>query len=320
MNNNKVVGALSAVLLIGSAQAGAEEMVFPVKPVEITIPFAQGGGTDQVGRALAEYMAPHLGGDIYASNREGGSGAIGFRYGADAAPDGHVITMQVTTLATAPHTIKGYPVSYRDFEPICLISAPPVVLSVKGGGGITSLDQLVEKANSSARQLTFGTAGPGSYTHLAGVAFTQAVGIEGRFVPYQGSNPALTAAYGGHIDVALSEASEAMPWSSDDRLQVLAVFGDKQVNGLDAPTAAELGVPVEVGAFRGLGAPKGTPAVIMDQLVSACRETTQDEAFLAHMERLGIEVDPLFGTDFGEWLANQHETFSAAATAANLGQ
>lgn len=312
---------MRAIIVAGAfavATVPAVAADFPSRPVEVVIPFAQGGGTDQVGRALAEYMQNHLGGDMYASNREGGSGAVGFRHGADAEPDGHVITMLVTTLTTAPHTIEGYPVTYADFEPICLISAPPVVMSVKADGDIQSVEDLVAKAQEGGRTLTFGTAGPGSYTHLAGVAFTQAAGIEGRFVPHQGSSPVLTATYGGHIDVALSEAAEAMPWNADNRLKTLAVFDDSPVPGLDAPTAQDQGYNVQVGAFRGIGAPRGTPSDTMGILIEACRATTEDAAFQDHMATLGVEVDPIFGEDFGSWLAGQHETFASAAEAAGL--
>ena len=319
MNKLTIAVATATVAAFG-APALAQTSALPAS-IEVVVPFAQGGGTDQVGRAFAEFARPHLDADTFVANRAGGSGAIGFRYGADGPQDGSVITMLVTTLTTAPHTIDGYPVSYSDFEPICLISAPPVALSVQAGAGIASLDDLVAEAEARGRTMTFGTAGPGSYTHLAGVAFTLAAGIEGRFVPHSGSQPALTATYGGHIDVALSEAAEALPWAEDGRLNVLAIFAGSRFGALpDVATAAEQGYDVDVGAFRGLGAPRGTPAPVMDALIEGCRATTEDPEFIAHMGNLGVEVDPLFGADFGQWLAGQHETFARAAAEAGLGQ
>lgn len=310
-----VLAALALCATIPATQAGS----FPSKPVELVIPFAQGGGTDQVGRIFAQYAQPHLGGDIFVSNRTGGSGAVGFAHGATAKPDGHVITMIVTTLAAAPHTIDGYPVSYKDFEPVCLLSAPPAILAVHPDSGISSLADLIKKAKAEPGKLTFGTAGPGSNTHLTGAAFATQAGIDVRFVPHKGSGPALTAAYGKHINVAIADKAEVTPWHKDGRLKVLTVFSDDQKTGIEGvPLASADGFKVDIGSFRGIGAPKGTPPETMKVLVEACRKTTEDKDFIAHMEKTGTETYALFGEEFGAWLKNKHESFGAAVKAAKM--
>ncbi|WP_366552660.1 Bug family tripartite tricarboxylate transporter substrate binding protein [Aquibaculum sediminis] len=320
--HSNYVAALAALGfgIVGSlAATAANAEGFPSKPVELVIPFAQGGGTDQVGRIFAEYAEPHLGADIFVSNRTGGSGAVGFSYGANADADGHFITMIVTTLAAGPHTIDGYPVSYEDFKPICLLSAPPAVFAVHPESGIDSLAALVEKAKAEPGELVFGTAGPGSNTHLTGAAFATQADIDIRFMPHKGSGPALTAAYGKHIDVAIADKAEVTPWHKDGRLDVLTVFTDDPKAGLDGvPLATDEDYRVDIGSFRGIGAPKGTSAEAMNVLVDACRRTTEDPDFIDHMKRTGTEIYALFGEEFGDWLQNKHESFGEAAEAAGL--
>lgn len=320
IHNHRGASAIAmAALLLGATTTAAVADEFPSKPVELVIPFAQGGGTDQVGRLFAQYAQPHLGTEIFVSNRTGGSGAVGFSHGARATPDGYVITMVVTTLAAAPHTIDGYPVTHEDFEPVCLLSAPPAIFAVHPDSGIESLADLVERAKAEPGSLTFGTAGPGSNTHLTGAAFAAQAGIEVRFVPHQGSGPALTAAYGRHIDVAIADKAEVTPWHNDGRVKVLTVFSDDPEAGFEGvPLATAEGYNVDIGSFRGIGAPRGTPPEVMDVLVNACRDTVEDSEFVARLEATGTEPYALFGEDFGAWLANQHNSFGEAVEAAGL--
>lgn len=307
----------AAVLGMAAGSAGAAD--FPAKPVEMVIPFAQGGGTDQVGRIFAEYAEPHLGTEIFVSNRTGGSGAVGFAYGAAAKPDGYTLTMVVTTLAAAPHTIDQYPVSHDDFEPVCLLSAPPAILAVNPASGVTSLDELIAKAKAEPGKLTFGTAGPGSNTHLTAASFAQQAGIDVRYVPHKGSAPALIAAYGGHIDVAVADKAEVTPWHKDGRLKVLTVFSGDPKNGIEGvPLATDKGFNVDIGSFRGVGAPKGTPPEVLSVLVDACKKTVEDPAFIEHLQKTGTEPYALFGDEFGTWLANKHKSFGDAVKAAGL--
>lgn len=306
--------AIAAIGLGLAAVPAAAEDAFPAKPIEVVIPFAQGGGTDQVGRAFAQFAKPHLGVDLFVSNRTGGSGATGFAYGAQAKPDGHVITMTVTTLVSAPHTIKGYPVTYRDFKTICLISAPPGVLSVHKDSPFKTLQDLVAFGKANPKKLTFGTAGPGSNTHLIGAAFASKAGIEVRYVPHRGSGPVLTATFGKHVDVAVTDKAEALPWLQDGRLRALTVFtGDADSGLAGVPTGKAAGFDMDIGSFRALGAPKDTPEPVMAKLVDGCRKTAADKAFIEFLEKTGTEINTRFGADAAAWIKQQDDLFGEAA-------
>lgn len=306
-------------LALGLGVSATQAADYPQKPVELVIPFSQGGGTDQVGRIFAQYAEPYLGTEIFVSNRTGGSGAVGFSYGAAAKPDGHVITMVVTTLAAAPHTIEQYPVSHEDFAPVCLLTAPPATLAVHPDSGIDSLEDLIAKAKAEPGKITIGTAGPGSNTHLIAASLAEQAGIDVRYVPNKGSGPALTATYGKHIDVAVADKAEVAPWIADGRLKVITVFTDDPANGIEGvKLATESGFNIDIGSFRAIGAPKGTPQPVLDVLVETCRKTAADPKFVEHITKTGTEPYVLLGEKFGAWLANKHQAFGDAVKAAGL--
>lgn len=306
------ITSIAAAALLATAATAKDK--FPSKPIEVVIPFAQGGGTDQVGRAFAQFAAKQYGVDMFVSNRTGGSGAVGFAYGAQAKPDGYVLTMTVTTLVAAPHTIKGYPVTHADFSPVCLISAPPGILSVHKDSPFKSIDDLIAYGKANPKKLTFGTAGPGSNTHLIGAVFAEKVGIDVRFVPHKGSGPVLTATYGKHIDVAVSDKAEAQPWLEDGRLRPLIVFTEDEKSGLPGVANSKTkNLGMDIGSFRAIGAPKGTPAPVMATLIDGCRKTAADKEFIALLEKTGTEIRTLFGADAGKFLAAQDALFGDAA-------
>jgi len=305
--------ALAAVVAPAAAQQ------FPQKPVELVIPFAQGGGTDRVGRIFAQFAPKHLGGEVFVSNRTGGSGAVGFLHGARARPDGHVITMAVTTVVTAPHTVAGYPVRHDSYTPICLLAAIPMTLSVRPDSPFQTIDELVAKAKAAPGTLKIGTAGAATNNYLAGVAFAGEAGINATMVPYEGAGPALVALLGGHVDAAMADSSEALPYAQSKQSRVLLVLGDQPSSDYPGvPTSSSKGWEVNVASFRGIAGPKGMPAAVTAKWIDACEKTAADPDFIAEMKKFGMDVQLMKGEAFGKWLADQHETYGKAAKAAGV--
>jgi putative tricarboxylic transport membrane protein len=310
--------AATCVLLVpdGSWAAG-----YPSKPIEVVVPFSQGGGTDRVGRAFAEYSKKYFGVDTFVTNRTGGSGAVGFQYAASARPDGYVICVIVTTLAVAPSTIEGYPVSYKDFEPIGLFVSLPLVLFVTADSPYKTIDDVVAAAKAHPDKLVFGTAGVGTNNYLGAVAFTNAAGIKAKILPFGGAGPVLTGLLGGHIDVGVADASEGLPYFQNGQTRALLVLGNKPVAIYPGvPLAESKGWDVDIGSFRGVGAPKGTPPAVMAKLVDVFEKTAHDKDFLAYMKKFGMQVEPVVGKQFGNWLKKQTETYAMAAKAAGMTQ
>lgn len=308
--------AAACCLLIPTAGWGAG---YPHKPIEVVVPFSQGGGTDRVGRAFAEYSKKYFGVDTFVTNRTGGSGAVGFAYAAHARPDGYVITMIVTTLAVAPNTISGYPVSYKNFEPIGLFVNLPLVLYVKEDSRFKTIGDVVNYAKANPDKLVIGTAGIGTNNYLGAVAFTNAAGIKAKILPFGGAGPVLTGLLGKHIDVGVADASEGLSYFRSGQTRALLVLGNKAVeNYPGVPIARDKGWAVDIGSFRGLGAPKGTPPDVMAKLVDVFNKTCHDKDFLAYMNKFGMQVDPVVGRQFGDWLKEQTVAYGAAAKAAGM--
>lgn len=307
----------AAVLIAATSHAGAAE--FPQKPVELVVPFSQGGGTDRVGRIFAQFAPKHLGGEMFVSNRTGGSGAVGFSYGANARPDGHVLTMAATTITVAPHTVAGYPVSYKNFTPICLLAAIPMTLAVKSDSPYKTIDELVAAAIGKPGEMKLGAAGAATNNYLAGVAVTGAAGAKVTMIPYGGAGPALIALLGGHVDAAMADASEVLQYVQNGQARVLVVLGDEKVADYpDAPTTASKGWTANVASFRGIFGPTKMPDDVTDKLVSACEDTAADPEFTAEMKKFGMDVAELSGAAFGDWLKKQNDTYSTAAKAAGI--
>ena len=301
--------AVAAAVLVLPTFAAAND--YPTRPIELIIPFGQGGGSDLVGRAFARGLAEVAGVDVRPVNRTGGAGAIGFVAGAQAAPDGYTLTMTVTSLAGNPHMIEGFPVTYEDFAPICLLSVEASGLGVAANSPHGTLTDWVDAAKADPGNLLVGYTAIGQLVALYLEAKTE---TDTTLVPFEGSGDTLTALIGGHVDAGIVSTNEAMPYIDAGQIRMLAVFGPERVDAdPDAKTAAEQGYDIDIGFFRAVGAPRDTPPEIVAYLVDACEQVTQEPGFVAEMERLGSSIDFRGGDEFGTWLAMQHQVYGDAA-------
>src|SRR5690606_19082788 len=154
-----------------------------------------------------------------------------------------VLTMAVTTMTVAPHTVAGYPVSYASYRPVCLLAAIPMTVAVRADSPYKTIDDLIAKAKADPGKLKVGTAGAATNNYLAGVAFAGEAGIDGTMVPYGGAGPALVALLGGHVDAAMADSSEVLQYVQGNQARVLLVLGDQKVKDFaDAPTSSSKGI------------------------------------------------------------------------------
>jgi tripartite-type tricarboxylate transporter receptor subunit TctC len=299
----------------GECFAGAK---YPEKKIRLVLAFAPGGGSDMTGRALTRYVNPYLDKRVYAENVVGGGGAIGFREGAKASPDGYTLTMMVTSLTVGPHMVKDFP-SYDLFDPICLVAVDPVTLTVKLDSSFKTVKDLISYAKAHPGMVSVSHAGVGTVTHLEIEAFGEAIGAKFNLVPYQGSNPALIAAAGGHVDAAASGCSEAMSLIEGKKLRPLITFGNKRSRLYpDVPMAKELGYDVVIYLWRGIGVPKGTPNEVQDVLVEAFRKAIEDEECKKLMGQMGLETIYLASEEARRWLKDQSDFFKSTVIKAGL--
>jgi tripartite-type tricarboxylate transporter receptor subunit TctC len=271
--------------MIGSS-AAAWAQPYPSKPIHIVVPFAAGGITDVIGRALGQRLAEAWGQQVVLENRAGGAtGQVGAEYVAKSAPDGYTLLVTAdATFVTAPHVYSKLSYDpFNDFAPITALGISPQALTVHPSVPARTLTELVEFAKQQPGKLNYGTFGAGSSGHLNIVLLEAMTGTKFTPVHYRGAAPAITDLIGGHIQmIIVSIGLIAQPWQAG-QLKVLGFGSSERVPQYrDVPTLSESGLPgYEAGSWYGLAAPKGTPREVLAKLNSQTREIFNDPAFQA---------------------------------------
>jgi tripartite-type tricarboxylate transporter receptor subunit TctC len=265
---------LAALLLHAMSLAfGASNAIgqsYPSKPIRIIVPTPPAGGADLLARTVAQKLSERLGQQVVVDNRPGASGNLGMELAAKAAPDGYTIaTGSATNLAINPTLYSKLPYdAVKDFAPISMGALFTHLLVVHPTVPARSVKELIAVLKSSQGEPTYGSAGAGTPTHLAGVMFASSAGVRMVHVPYKGAAPALTDLLGGHISIMFPPLPVALPHLASGRFTVLGVTSLRRLaSHPDIPTIAELGFPgFEVVAWNGFVAPAATPKVVIARL------------------------------------------------------
>jgi tripartite-type tricarboxylate transporter receptor subunit TctC len=260
------VVAVVGVLCVAPAVA----QPYPAKPVRFVLPYPPGGGSDTIGRPLAQKMGEGLGQQVVVENRGGASGNIGMEHVARSAPDGYTIVMALTAqLAVNPGLFRKLPYDpVRDFAPITLLGAGGYILVVHPSLPVKSVKELIALARARPGQIAYSSSGNGSGGHLAAELLNSMAGIRMLHVPYKGGGPALMDMIAGHVQLLFSTQLASWPHVQSGRIRALAVSTAKRPASVpDLPTVAEAGVPgFDAGVWYGLLAPAGTPREIIMKL------------------------------------------------------
>jgi len=266
------------------------------KPVTIVVPYAPGGTTDILGRLLAQSMGALLGRPFIVENKPGAGSGIGAAFVAHAAPDGNTLLVATsTTLAINPSLYKK--LSYdpqKDFAPIGMIGAVPLLVVVNASVPARSIAELIALSKSKPQGLSYGSAGNGSPQHLGAEMFKAATGANLTHVPYKGSGPAVTDLLGGQIQLMFSDIPPALQHVRSGRLRALAVTSSKRQPTLpEVPTVAETGAPgsadFEAVAWQSLVAPAGTPKDVIDRYAGALAKVMAQPELRRQLEQDGFE-------------------------------
>jgi tripartite-type tricarboxylate transporter receptor subunit TctC len=262
--------AAAAAVPRAFAQAGQGAGDYPSRPIRLIIPFAVGGGTDVVGRAIAMQLTTAWGQSVVVENRAGGNSTIGLGMAAKADPDGYTLTM-ITASATVNVTLQGHQQAYdliNDFTPISQITSQPYFLVVNPKLPVHSVKDLIALARQRSVPMTYGSSGIGGLSHLSGALLSSLAKIPLSHVPYKGGAPAMTDVMSGQIDMLFSTRLEAHALIDAGRLRPLAVTTAKRsLSSPELPTMEEAGVPgYEVGGWYGMLAPAHTSPAVIDKL------------------------------------------------------
>ena len=284
-----LLAAALALPLLASAQ-----VAWPSKPVRIVVPFAAGGTTDILARALAPEFQRAFGQPFIVDNKAGAGGNTGAAEVARAAPDGYTLLMgTVGTHAINPSVYPKMPYDHvKDFAPISLVAGVPNVLVLNPANaqkyGIDSVPALIRYAKANPGKLNMASSGNGTSIHLSGELFKTLTGTFMLHLPYRGSGPALLDLIGGNMDLMFDNLPSALPQIKAGKLKALAVTSATRSSALpELPTIEEVGGPAlkgyEASSWFGLLAPAGTPADIVNRLQ---QETAKALASPALKERL----------------------------------
>lgn len=215
------------------------------RPLRIVVPFAPGGGQDTTARLLGTKLTELIGQPVIIDNRPGASGLIASELTLKAPPDGHTIYLASTSFVVNPSLRKTMPFdTVKDFAPIMRVSSSPGTLVVHAALPVRNVRELVKLAKSKPGEITFGSAGVASNSHLSGELFKVLAGVNIIHVPYKGSAPASVALVGGEIVMGFSNVIATLPHLKSGRLKVLGVTSPKRSTLLpEVPTIAEAGVP-----------------------------------------------------------------------------
>src|SRR3954471_20786826 len=226
-------GFLFPLLLFLACACVQAQGDYPARPVRIVVPSPPSGGTDIIGRVLAQHFSKALGQQFVVENKAGAGNMIGIEAVARAAPDGYTLLMVPSTLALNSVLYKKVPYDpVRDFAPITLAATAPNILIVNTALPAKSLAEFIALAKQNPGQLSYGTPGAGTSPHMAMELLKSMAGIDLQHVPYRGTAPALTDVIGGQLALMFSNALTARPQIDSGRVRALAVSGPKRIDAL----------------------------------------------------------------------------------------
>ena len=273
MHKQKLLGltfwAISATLLIAPA---VQAQNYPVKPVRIVVPTAPGGGTDLIGRLLAQNLSSQLGQQFMVDNRGGAGTTIGTAAVAKSPADGYTLLLTHSSLAFNATYYNKLPYdTLKDFAPVSLVAEQPFLFAVHPSLPVKTVAQLITLAKKNPGQIAYSSGGAGSGPFMGAELFKQQAQVNILHVPYKGAGPAFTDLMGGQVQMMIATLSLGMPHAISGRVRALGVTSAKRLGATpQLPTVAESGLPgFEFSAWYGVLAPAGTPAAVMTRLHQA---------------------------------------------------
>jgi tripartite-type tricarboxylate transporter receptor subunit TctC len=246
---------------------------YPSKPIKIIVPFAPGGSVDILARTVGEKMQEHWKQPVVIESRPGASTLIGTTALAQAAPDGYTLIVSVSNHTTNPAMHSKMPYNtLKDFQPISLMARTPIVAYANPGFEANNLKELVELAKRKPGSVNFGSAGPGSMTHLTAELLKLKTDTDMQHVVYKGGTPALLDTIAGHIPMTFATVGQALQQYRNKQVKPLGISSEKRYASVpEIPTFKEQGIDVVTTEWYGLLAPAGTPPDIVKKLNAEIR-------------------------------------------------
>jgi tripartite-type tricarboxylate transporter receptor subunit TctC len=295
---------------------------YPVKPVRLVLPYPPGGGSDTIGRPLAQKMSENLGQQVVVENRGGASGNIGMEYVAHSAPDGYTLVFALTAqLAVNPSLYQKLPYDpVRDFAPISLLGSGGYILVEHPSLPAKNVKELIALAKSRPGQIAYSSSGNGSGGHLAMELLDHMAGIKMLHVPYKGGGPALIDCLAGQVQLLFATQLASWQHIQAGRLRALATSTLKRPASLpDLPTVAESGLPgFDAGVWYGVLAPAGTPREILAKLNGEVVRALQQPDYRKLLVNNTIEPIGSSPEQLSQYIKSEHAKWAKVIKAAGI--
>ncbi len=284
---------MTAIACLACGIAHAADAPFPTKPVRIIVPFAAGGGTDLIARALGQKLSEAWGQQVVIDNRAGGGTLIGSEMVARSAPDGHTLLLTANPHTTNPALHAKLPYdTVRDFSGITQIAASPLVLTAHPSLPARSVPEVIALAKQRPGQMSYGTSGNGGPQHLAGEMFKFMAGVSMIHVPYRGGAPAIADLLAGQTQLMFGSTFTVIPQHAAGKLRALAVTSMQRSAALpNLPTVAEAALPgYAMTTWYGLFAASTTPRAVIAKLHADVARALKAPDVIERLKRDGSDV------------------------------
>jgi tripartite-type tricarboxylate transporter receptor subunit TctC len=298
--------------VVATTGAASAQTAFPTKAVHLFVPYPAGGAVDILARTLGDELSKNWGQPVIVENRPGAGGVVASQALAASPPDGYTLIVVASGHATNPFLYPKIPYdTFKDFTPICLLASSPNILLVRADSPFKTLADVLTQARTKPGSLSYGMAGNGTSTHLAGELLKSLAKVEIVAIPYKGGGPAMNDLLGGQIPMSFNNGPESVGQISAGTVRALGVTTAKRAPFLpEVPTIAEAGVAgYDTGVWWGLVGPAGMPANVVAQLSSDFIAALKAPAVKDRLNTLGAtpigslpkEFDAVIHADYEKW-------------------
>ena len=294
---------------------------YPAKPIHIVQPYQAGGPADGLARMVGNKMAARLGQTVLIETKVGAGGTIATGYVAKAPADGYTVLLaHVGPIALSPATQKDLPYDVlRDFEPVCQLVATPLLLVVRNDIPARTVKEFIDYAKANPGQLTYGSIGVGSTSHLAGAMLDSMTGTKTLHVPFKGSAQTLVEMIGGRISYSFIGVSGSIQQARAGQIRALAVTTQKRSSNLpDIPSVAETVPGFELNSWYGLMVPTGTPKAVVMKLQQEAVLAVKAPDVLEWMKVNGLDPQGSTPEEFGALVRSETDKWAKTIKAVNF--
>ena len=318
LSRRAVLRLIAASAALPAAARMTWAQAYPARPLRIIVPFPAGQASDTVARLVGQSLSQRLGQPFVIENRTGAGGNIGTESVVRAMPDGY--TLLLASLSNAVNATLYTKLNFdfiRDIAPVASIGGGPYLMVVNPSVPAKTVSEFIAYAKTNSGKINMGSSGSGSVSHIFGELFKMLTGVSLVHVPYRGGYvPDLLS---GQVQVVFGTISSCIQYVRSGMLRALAVTSATRSDALpDIPALAEFVPGYEASQWYGVGAPKDTPAELVETLNKAVNAVAADPAIRARLAGLGIDPTPMTSSAFGTFIADETEKWGKVIRAANI--